>query len=166
MKRLAIAAAICVTLGTAGCSQATSNSGSSEEPSTSASATSERPSPSSSPSKSSSSSAQSTLNASQIAANLGCDNISTETPAGTTPNATTMVRCTLSNQGYHVLAFQSNAATTSAVRSLQVQANDTGETVTIAKSAKWIVKAAEGPTNGAPMIKSAEKQGGTKVLLY
>ncbi len=76
-----------------------------------------------------------------------------------------MVRCTLSNQGYHVLAFDSAAATTSAVRSLQVQANGSGETMTIATATKWVVKAAEGPTIGAPMVKAAQKQGAKKLVL-
>lgn len=76
-----------------------------------------------------------------------------------------MVKCTLGDQGYHVLAFGSAAATTSAVGSLQAQASGSGETITIAKSTTWIVKAAEGPTIGTPMVKAATKQGGTKLIL-
>lgn len=76
-----------------------------------------------------------------------------------------MVKCTLGNQGYQVLAFESATATTGAIRSLQAQATGSGEEMTIAKSTKWIVKAAEGPTIGAPMVKAAQKQGGTKVIL-
>lgn len=76
-----------------------------------------------------------------------------------------MVKCSRNSQGYHILAYKNEAETTAAVASLQAQASGAGETMTIIKSPTWIVKAAEGPTVGEPMVKAAAKQGGTKVVL-
>lgn len=76
-----------------------------------------------------------------------------------------MVRCNLAGQGYHVLAYQSAERATAALGSLQFQATNSGETMTVAKASMWIVKAAEGPTIGAPMIKAAAKQGGKRMTL-
>lgn len=67
--------------------------------------------------------------------------------------------------GYQVLAFTSKATTAAALASLAAQAKSSGEAITVAVGDTWIVKAAEGPTVGAPMIASAEKQDGKKVVL-
>jgi hypothetical protein len=111
------------------------------------------------------SSQQSANNAGQYAADLGCDNIAQQTPAGTTPKPKTMVRCSLDDQGYLVLAYESSTATTSAISSLRDQASGSGETLTIAAAPTWIVKAAEGPTIGTPMVKAAKAQGAKKLVL-
>lgn len=76
-----------------------------------------------------------------------------------------MAKCTLGDQGYHVLVYSNSAATTAAIASLKAQATGSGETITIAKSTTWIVKAAEGPTIGTTMVKAAQSNGGSKVVL-
>ena len=76
-----------------------------------------------------------------------------------------MVRCNLAGRGYLVLAYPSAGATSAALASLQSQAVDSGEDMTVAKATTWIVKASEGPTIGSPMISAAKKQGGQKITL-
>ena len=163
MKPVTIAVVACSAFALAACGQSASTS---SYPSASASESESAPTASASATRSASSSPTAAAkSAKAVAESLPCDNISNQSPAGTTPKATTQVRCTYGDQGYLVLAYSSTGSAAAAVVSLRSQAKSAGESMTIVSGSTWIIKAAEGPSVGSDLVTAAQKQGGKKLVL-